>query len=385
MQSHYHQPQPDDLSSEADEFASCVATIDAGDSQPDIGDVEWTGPCCEKCQAPMTSDVVAICRDCGWYASLGTFVEVDPNWETHQDADEPAAPAPRPSHLKVWLDLLPRWSWVIIGTVLAIVVESVLVRLATPAGSGLRTAWSLGQLVAGISAFLGAHIFNFVVLSADDADFGVMDLALKPLKLWIRAGKELPTRLWVVNTAASGVTAATMSVLVIGGIPYERLWDWGFEPPVKQELMGAVMDRVKELDNRKGADNLEDAIGDFAGTQDGLTDPPEPRHKADCVVLGYQVDREGRLKVLVLGTTHLGRLVYAGNVTPKMPNEERAMLLQQLARIKAGAPLIPIQSDSTVWVKPKYTCRVSCAHKEMGRLSEIEWGQMLGSIDTPSR
>ena len=29
--------------------------------------------------------------------------------------------------------------------------------------------------------------------------------------------------------------------------------------------MGAVMDRAKELESRNGADNLEDAIGDFAG------------------------------------------------------------------------------------------------------------------------
>ena len=53
--------------------------------------------------------------------------------------------------------------------------------------------------------FISCHIFNFVVLAAEDADFGVMDLLLKPLKLWIRAVRELPKRLWVSNTAASSV------------------------------------------------------------------------------------------------------------------------------------------------------------------------------------
>ena len=108
---------------------------------------EWTGPRCEKCAAPIKSDVVTICRSCGWYASLGTFVELDPNWETYTDeAAEPAAAEPQKSHLRVWLDLMPRWGWVIIASVLAVVVESVVARFATPAGSSLRTTWSLSQL-----------------------------------------------------------------------------------------------------------------------------------------------------------------------------------------------------------------------------------------------
>ena len=43
---------------------------------------EWTGPRCENCDAPMKSDLVTICRHCGWYASLGRCIEVDTNWET---------------------------------------------------------------------------------------------------------------------------------------------------------------------------------------------------------------------------------------------------------------------------------------------------------------
>jgi hypothetical protein len=407
MPSKYVQPNSDELNADANEFASSVATIDADDEAAEMDeladaaaaieaaagagtagttDAEWTGPRCEKCNAPMKSDAVAVCRGCGWYARLGMFVEVDEKWETAYNTEQQAAPAPRPSHWKVWFDMLPRWSWVILGTLLVIVVESIVVRLVTPAGSGLRTAWSLSQLAAGILAFLCTHIFNFVALSADDAEFGVLDLLLKPVKLWIYAARELPKRLWVANSAASGIMAALMSVLVIGGIPYERFWDWGFEAPVKQELKGAVIDRVKQLDKGQGADNLEDAIDDFAGSEGELNpEPPKPREKADCVILGYQLDRDGRLKVLVLGTTHLGRLVYAGNVTPKMSGSERAKLLAQLAAIKSGAPLIPIQSDSTVWVKPKYACRVSYSNKERGKLHDVQWDRMLGSMDMPSR
>lgn len=374
-----HNPiQPHDDSAEFDNFDSRVATMEK-ETQPTEAN-GWTGPCCEKCEAPLKSDVVTICRKCGWYASLGTFVEVDPNWETEDETASAAAPAPQKSHLRVWLELMPKWSWVIIGTALGVIVESVVVRLVTPAGSSIRTIWSLTQLFGGVLVFISCHIFNFMVLAAEDADFGVMDLLLKPVKLWIRAVRELPKRLWVSNTAASSIVAALMAVLVIGGIPYERFWDWGFEAPVKQELMAAVMDRAKQVAANE-ADSLEEAIGDFAGTADGLTGTPEkPRERADCVILGYQLDKDNRLSALVLGTTHLGRLVHAGTVDLKMSSGERSELLRMLSSIRTSKPLLPIESDRTFWVTPKYTCRVTYTQKDRGKLSEIEFDKLLGTI-----
>jgi hypothetical protein len=266
-------------------------------------------------------------------------------------------------------------------------VESVAVRLLTSTGSSLRTTWSLTQLAIGVLAFICCHVFNFLVLAAEDSDVGTLDLVMKPVKLWIRAAHNLPTRLWVANTAASGVAAAAMSLLVIGGLPYERLWDWGFEPPAKQELMGAVMNRVRKLESRNGADNLEDAVGDFAGTADGLTDekaiPETPRQKADCVILGYKLDKEGKFDSLELGTNFLGRLVYAGRVKPEMSAEEVAKLMDSLSKIRAHQPLIPIQAESVTWVKPKIACRVSFTHREKGRLQGIKWQRLLGRIGAP--
>jgi ATP-dependent DNA ligase len=98
------------------------------------------------------------------------------------------------------------------------------------------------------------------------------------------------------------------------------------------------------------------------------------------VILGYQLDKEGRLSALVLGTHHLGNLVHAGSVTPKMSETERAELVQMLAAIRTHEPLVYIESDRTYWVKPKYACRVKYVHKEKGRLIDIEWDKMLGAI-----
>jgi hypothetical protein len=200
----------------------------------------------------------------------------------------------------------------------------------------------------------------------------------------MRTAAFLPKRLWLVNMAASSLTAAAMSPLVIGALPYDRFWDWGFQEPVKQNLMGAVMDRAKQLDDQKGADNLEDAIADLAGTQNLDADelkPPKPLKKTDCVILGYQLDRDGRLDRLVLGTEHVGRLVFAGRVKPELGDGELASLRNKLDSIKTREPFIAMQSDATVWLQPKYACRVAFVERlKNGQLRDIRWDRLLGVL-----
>jgi hypothetical protein len=373
--------QSDDISTEP-QNQSALATLEP-ESVEDAAQAEWTGPCCEKCSAPIKSDVVTVCRSCGWYPKLGRHLEVDPNWEADDEAAQAAGPATQKSTLRVWFELLPRWSWLIIGSVLVIVVESVVARFATH--GSVRTTWSLLQIAIGFLAAAGLHIFNFLVLAADDADVGVIDIILKPVKLWMRAFHYLPKRLWVSDMAICGVVAIAMSFLVIGGIPYERFWDWGFQPPTKHELMAAVMDRARRVQIQK-EQSLEEAIGDFAG-QAGVDGEGEakPRQKADCVILGYALDKESRITDLVLGTNYLARLVYAGRVSPKMPEEERTRLLKMLKAVRTRQPLIPIESDTTNWVKPQYACRVTYESREKGRLQGIEWDRLLGMIQSQKK
>jgi hypothetical protein len=67
-------------------------------------------------------------------------------------------------------------------------------------------------------------------------------------------------------------------------------------------------------------------------------------------------------------------------VNPEMSEDERARLLKLLKAIRTHQPLIPIESDTTTWVKPKYACRVSYETKERGRLRGIQWERLLGEI-----
>jgi hypothetical protein len=378
----------DDFAIKQDDNDSSIAVL-ASDEVASQQPAEWTGPRCAKCNEPLRSGAVSICRSCGWYASLGTFLEVDPDWEKDDSDQQTAELQPAPSHLHVWLNLLPRWAWVIIASMAFVCLQSLVVRLATPAEiGGLRTSWSLSQLAIGTLLFVCCHVFNFLVLLSEDSEVGLLDVLLRPLKLWMRTAHNLPARLWLVNSAACGLTAAAMSLLVIGALPYERLWDWGIKQPVKKDLMGAIMDRAKQLDGQ-GADNLEEAIGDFAGKA-GVDEnegklpvkrAEQPRDKADCVILGYQLDREGHLDSLILGTSYRSNLVFAGKVKPELDDAELAKLLQNLSRNKTSNPFITVQSDSATWVKPNVACRVTYSEQmKGGLLRDVRWDTLLGEI-----
>jgi len=373
-------PPEDDSSTVAD-------VLDADHDAIDLA-APWDGPRCEKCSAPMKSDTVAVCHRCGWYASLGQFLEVDQDWEAYGDDADPSAAAPAPSHLEVWAKLLPPWAWVILGTVAAITLVSVAVRLLTADGSTTRTAWSVTQLAIGISVFFGCHLFNFLMVVSDDPDCGMLDLILRPLRVWLRTIRKLPKRLVVTDGAVAGMSAALLAIVVIGGLPYDRLWDWGFKQPPKQNLLGAVASQIQKVEGR-GADNLEDAVSDFASKQNLDSDtkgktrsprPPKPQLDFDCVILGYRVDSEGRLVRLLLGTAFKDKLVYACAVSPKADSKESQDLVNRLSEIRAERPYVPIQA-SAIWVKPIYACRVTCETQTAnGRLLKASWKQLLGNL-----
>jgi len=386
MDSTYSLSDPGDPTADGGPATDVVAVQDDASPSADQRPSEWTGPRCEKCNAPIKSDVVAVCRSCGWYASLGTYVEVCAQWEEEEDEDgQPVAP-PQPSHLQVWLDLLPRWAWILTASVAVVIAESVVARLVTPAGSYARTVWSLVQLTTGALVFVGIHIFNFMTVAAVDADMGVMDLVLKPIKTWLRTFRGLPARLWIVDSAACGLTAAVMSIVVIGGIPYYVLWDWGFKQPPKQNLMGAVMSQMQKVEDKGGADNLEDAVKDFASSQDAQAQQPKPkpapppREQADCVILGYRIDGDKRITMLILATARHGRLVYAGHVVPELTDDEMADLAGKLESVKTTQPFVPIHTTAT-WVDPKFTCRVTFKKRsKRGSLTDMRWDCLLGEL-----
>jgi hypothetical protein len=384
-------------------------------------DTKSTGPCCEKCGAPSKSDLVTVCRRCGWYPSLNRFLEVDQDFEAvHDKSPDDDQPRPKQSHLQVWASLLPRWSWILIATVLVIVAESIVARFVTEADSYERMRWSVIQLAIGVVAFVGCHIFNFLVSATEDAEVGFLDVFIKPFALWLRAMRNLPRRLWVTDGALAGATAAAMSVLVIGSIPYDALFDWGGKPK-KQNLLAEVVKKAQKLPGQDGNngslaetvgganggggnDSLEEAVGQITD-QAGITDPdgeegqgaaanqdvapaadeptPEDRKKLVCVILGYRLDSKNQIAALVLGANHGDKLAYAGVVNPPSDDASLIDIVDDLKQLQIAEPHLPLNLQAN-WVKPEYVCQVTYEKREPdGRLVDVQWEKLRGTLSLP--
>ena len=342
----------------------------------------FSGPCCEKCNAPISSHEAIACRQCGWYASIGSFVEIDQNWEAATDPKLAATASTEQTEV-------PKWAWILMGCIAGVIIESVAARLLTPAVSAARTTWSVTQLFGGSACFAVCHSIAFALLMKASTETNLTDIFLHPLQSWAQLLRELPRRQWVCCIGFSGLTAAAMSIVVIGGLPYERLIDWGTKPPPKLKLLGAIM---SQADGAAAEDdkNLEEAVGDLAGKaeldEDGKKKKkkvaPKKRPKDDCVILGYQTTGDGLIYSLLLGGEHYGRLVYAGKVSPNLPTEENLELAKQLAEIKSRKPFVKVPIDQAHWVTPQFILRVSYKRKgKQGGLYDTKLEDLVGVVE----
>lgn len=339
-------------------------------------------PVCEKCQSPIRTKGMAVCPRCGYYPSLGIFVEVAP---CDAELDDPsAALKPRPSHVEVWSRLIPGWGWRLLASSVAVVLLSVAVRVLTVSGS-VRTTWSVTQLIGGIVLTVVCHLAAFMWLLSREYDLGLTDVLIKPLKIWLRVCSDLPRRFWILNTANVGLTAALSAALIIGGIPYERLWDWGFKAPPKQNLMGALMAKAQKAEGNN--DGLEKAVEDFAGSTAGFESQEKKdkvaRMKADCVIIGYTPRREGKATQLWLASEFKGRLAFVGRVTPRVDEQQIEELLAKLGEMHTIRPLVTAPGEPQ-WVRPAMTCRITFAERDAGgRFVDIQWDELLGEVKLP--
>jgi hypothetical protein len=87
-----------------------------------------------------------------------------------------------------------------------------------------------------------------------------------------------------------------------------------------------------------------------------------------------------------LGTAHLGRLVYAGNVIPKFADDvEATQIMSMLMAARTSQRLLPVEIEA-FWVKPTITCRVTYDEKQKdGRLTDVKWEVFLGTMRTKKK
>jgi hypothetical protein len=375
--------------------ASANASTGRNGSHAKVGGDEpqaSAGPICSNCKEPMPGKKMSVCPKCGYYAALGICIDLDHQWEqlanaqTESPASGEAAAKNQPqSHLQIWINLVPEWGWMLLGCNVAILVVSGLARLALPSGS-IRTMWSVTQLFLGISALVTCHIIVYLAAISNDASLSMLDIVLKPVKLWKETLRALPKTLRITTASTGGLSAVVGSMLIIGGLPYAVLLDWGFKQPPKQDLMGAIMARAQEVGVEDDG-NLEDAMNDFvdkAGVDGEGEKDQGPKLRADCLVIGYTTAGENsdRITSLVLARERFRKLIYVGTVRGSF-DEELHQQLPEFRKISRQTPFvfIPIAIDAQ-WVQPYYTCRVKYTKEDMatGKLERIQYDTILGKI-----
>lgn len=341
------------------------------------------GPSCEKCGALISAHEALVCRQCGWYASIGSYVEIDKSWEVATDpelaTEEDEKPAPDGK--------LPTWAWILVGCVFAVIAESVIIRLATAQSPAFRTSWSLWQLLLGFVSFGVCHTYCFAKVMNNEADVKFLDYILRPIKTWSIAFRDMPERGWVCYVGLSGLTAVAMSLLVIGGIPYEKLLDWNIKEKAKFNLMGAIMEQAQNAaeDDEK---SLEEAVGDLAGKAELDEDKKKQaaknkREREDCIIIGYMANQAGEIQTLFLAAEHYAKLSYAGSVRATgLAEAEMRELTRNLAASKSHRPFVKVSIDGATWVKPKYLCRVSYRRRgKQGGLFGAKLEDLLGEVN----
>lgn len=354
------------------------------------------GPACEKCGLP--NDATA-CPRCGWYPILGIHVEIDDLFEramqnvpVEVDADAAAA-ASIPEwqkHLQVWRGVIPGWGWLMIGTTASVIAAAIVARVVTIPSPSIQTYFGVGGLISGLAIAAITHLVGFILCSFENAEFGVFDVITKPVKTWKKLLSHLPDRLWLANSMNVGVTTTLASALIVGGIPYDNLLDWGIKARAKKSLVASIADQAAKA-HGNGSDNLEDAMSDFAGEGAGdlegasVPKPPvaKPRKPLECLIIGYQASKDGTLRNLLLAAESYGKLKYVGKVKPRLDAVELEALKKRLGENHSTRPFVKCP-ESGVWVRPRYPCKATHTEWERGKRPEdLQWEELLEEIKMP--
>ena len=127
---------------------------------------------CLKCGVEKDPDY-PMCRACGYYSTLDTYVDVD------EDDPDLILGMENSNGFE-----MPTWGWVLIGIQFIILLESLFVTINFPNGHIVRTVWSIAQLAIGFSVALSAHARATFLSVMEDADSDIGDFVLKPFKVW---------------------------------------------------------------------------------------------------------------------------------------------------------------------------------------------------------
>ncbi len=309
-----------------------------------------TNATCSECGTTESWGLSSWCPCCGYHPRLGTCVGF-----TGEQQEIETKPQPQ----TIW-ELIPEWGWVLAMGTIAIIGLSIGARLYCDSPANL-CLWTVSQAALGFVLFLIAQVVVYLRAVSKSAEFGLMSILLTPLKIWRPTIRRLPEGAWKLDMAVWGLALVVSAFAIIGGFEFNSLFnDWGVQKTANVNLLASVVDQAKKSEG--GADNLEDAVKNFAG---GNEDEQEKEKslallpKFDCVVLGYTASINGQIESVILGSSYQEQLVYAGTLyANEIPEETLNAWKTELPRIKQKTPFLNIKRSAT-WVKPKVTIQVA--------------------------
>jgi hypothetical protein len=309
---------------------------------------------CSNCHSPMAKGQ-SFCKRCGFYPALNMCIEVD----AAAEAQAEGVAEPAKSHVEIWKSLIPPWGWVLIAGVAVLFAVSLAARFVVPQGMP-RAIWTYAQFVIGIIALLAAHVacYMFAIMVNDTLSF--VDIILKPIVIWKATIDELPKTIKRVALGGWGLAAALFAALVVGGVKYDEIIDWGKVPP-KKKLKPAV---TVPIDAPPDDKSMEEAMEDFtdkAGV--GMTDEQLQKLKGNrqkmikCLIIGFTPNRETDFDSLVLAVEEGAKWRYAGVLREGVPVEVRSLLNERMRSIRRSSPAVPCDVKA-IWLEPKLMCTV---------------------------
>lgn len=273
---------------------------------------------------------------------------------------------------QVW-EQTPVWAKVLCAGILAIVVESILIRVATTDGSLVRSIWGVLQLVAGFGVFSMFHLIAALKASMSNKGISLLDALIHPGEAWRPTIDELPKsarRIWL---AAWGLTAAVCAMGIVGGIRYSALLDdWGF----RKRVNASLTHRVRNSSDEKAEGGT--LIAENAKRENGID-----VLALDCVIIGYNVNPgDGRISNLLLASLIEGELHYVGTVSKGIPEDVGKELAQRLAALNRKIPAVKCRAAGT-WVKPVVACKANFkAWSDNKLMIDPEFQELMAEIDS---
>lgn len=345
---------------------------------------------CAECGTDEPWGLSSWCPQCGYYPKLGKCVG-------HTDFHPEIETKPQPQ--TIW-ELIPAWGWVLaIGTITAIGL-SVVGRFYCNSPIEL-SLWTLTQAGIGLTLFMVGQIVVYLKAVSKSVDFSMMSIFLTPLKIWGPTIRCFPKGTWKLDLAVWGLTLLVGAFAIVGGFEFSSLFkDWGVRKSANVNLMATIVDRAKEADGSGGAENLEDALDDFAGgsgeEKEKAKEKAEEAAAAlakeaalkltdfDCLLLGYTALSNGKINTILLAASHNKQLVYAGTIDANTVPEEILKVWQtQLPSLKQSTPFVNMSRNRfTTWLKPKITLKVASKdwEKSNHRLIKPEFVTLLREI-----